>query len=134
GANVVKFVKVKRHLAELIPQDLKLYPLERWQNVTKLVNRIESAHKQNEVCELVPGLRTFESDNFRIRMKSQADLLNEVEAAGKTVKWGQFIRAPDIYFEIFEQCKDKLAPVSEVANVKTGLYTGLNDSFYLDED
>jgi len=133
AANVVKFVKVKRRLAELIPQDLKLYPLERWQSVGRLVNRIESAHKQNEVCELVPGLRTFECDDFRIRMKSQADLLNDVEAAGKTVKWGQFIRAPDIYFEIFEQCKDKLAPVSEVANVKTGLYTGLNDFFYPDE-
>ena len=134
AANVVKFVKVKRRLAELIPQDLKLYPLERWQNVAKLVNRIESAHRQNKVCELVPGLRTFEDDDFRIRMKSQADLLEEVEAAGKTVKWGQLIRAPDIYFEILKQCKDKLTPVSEVANVKTGLYTGLNDFFYLDED
>ena len=133
-ANVVKFVKVKRRLAELIPQDLKLYPLERWQNVARLVNRIESAHQQNKVCELVPGLRTFEDDDFRIRMKPQADLLEEVEAAGKTVKWGQFIRAPDIYFEILKQCKDKLAPVSDVANVKTGLYTGLNDFFYLDAE
>ena len=134
AANVVKFVKIKRRLTELIPQDLKLYPLERWQNVAKLVNRIESAHQQNKACELVPGLRTFEDDDFRIRMKPQADLLEEVEAAGKTVKWGQFIRAPDIYFEILEQCKDKLAPVSDVANVKTGLYTGLNDFFYLDDE
>jgi type I restriction-modification system DNA methylase subunit len=134
NTNVVKFVKVKRRLAELIPQDLKLYPLERWQNVAKLVSHVESAHKQKDVGELVPGLRTFEDDDFRIRMKSQADLLEEVEAAGKTVKWGQFIRAPDIYFEILEQCKDKFTPVSEVANLKTGLYTGLNDFFYLDED
>ena len=40
AANVVKFVKVKRRLVELIPQDLKLYPLERWQNVAKLASRI----------------------------------------------------------------------------------------------
>ena len=134
AANVVKFVKVKRRLAELIPQDLKLYPLERWQNVEKLVSRIESAHTRRETHELATGLRAFEDEDFRIRMKPQADLLAEVEGEGKTVKWGQFLRAPDIYFEILEQSQDKLAPVSEAAHVKTGLYTGLNDFFYLDED
>ena len=67
-------------------------------------------------------------------MKSQADLLAELEAAGGTVKWGQLIRAPDVYFEILGQCKDRLAPAAELANVKTGLYTGLNDFFYLNEN
>jgi type I restriction-modification system DNA methylase subunit len=134
AANTVKFVKVKRPLAELIPQNVKLYPLERWQNIAKLVNRIEDAHKQNDVTKIAPGLRAYEDEDFRIRMKSQTVLLAELEAADKTVKWGQLIRAPDVYFEILEQCKDKLATASELAIVKTGLYTGLNDFFYLNEN
>ena len=135
ATNVVKFVKVKRRLAEMIPQDLKLYPLERWQNVARLVGQIESAHKQKESRELVPCLRTFENENFRIRMKSQADLLAELEAAGKTVKWGQLIRAPDVFFEILERAGKKLVPLNAVTEeIKRGQRTGRNEFFYLNEE
>lgn len=137
SANVVKFVKVKRRLAELIPQDLKLYPLERWQNVAKLVSRVESAHKQKNVGELVPGLRVFEDEDFRIRMKSQSDLLTEVEAEGKTVKWGQLIRSPDAYFTILEKCnkrKASLVKLEDIAPVQRGITTNDVEFFFLNDE
>jgi hypothetical protein len=92
--------------------------------MSPLVGQIESAHKQKESRELVPGLRTFENENFRIRMKSQADLLAELEAAGKTVKWGQLIRAPDVFFEILERAGKKLVPLNAVTEeIKRGQRT-----------
>jgi type I restriction-modification system DNA methylase subunit len=133
ASNVVKFVKIKRRLADLIPQDLKLYPLERWQNVAKLAARIESAHTRRETRELTAGLRVYEDEDFRIRMKSQADLLAEVEAEGKTVKWGPLLRAPDVFFEILEHAGKALVPLSDVTKeIKRGQRTGRNEFFYLD--
>jgi type I restriction enzyme M protein len=129
AASVVKFVKVKRRLADLIPHDMKLQPLERWQHIEKLVGRIESAHTKRNVKELVPSLRVFEDDDFRIRMKSQADLLEEVETSGKTVRWGAFLRAPDVYFTILHSCLNKMEKLKAYADVRFGIKTGANDFF-----
>jgi len=135
AANAVKFVKVKRPLGQLIPQDLKLYPLERWQHIATLVHRIEHSHTQRETRQLTAGLRAYEDEDFRIRMKSQAELLAEVEAEGKTVKWGPLLRAPDVFFEILENAGKALVPLSAVTKeIKRGQRTGRNEFFYLDEE
>ena len=63
------------------------------------------------------GLKTFEDGNFRIRVLKQGELLEKIIESGKTVKWGQYLRAPEIYFEILEKCKDKIVPVNNVAEV-----------------
>jgi type I restriction enzyme M protein len=137
SVNVAKFVKVKRRLADLMIRDLKLYPVERWQQIAKLVNRIESAHTHHHTHELVKDLRVFEDEDIRIRMKSQADLLDEVEGAGKTVKWGQFIRAPDSYFTVLEKCKKQktsLVKLEDVAPVQRGITTNDVEFFFLNKE
>ena len=48
-------------------------------------------------------------------------------------RWGKYLRAPDVYFEILEKCKDKLVPFSKVATTRFGTKTGINDFFYLTE-
>jgi hypothetical protein len=135
SANVTKFVKIKRRLADLMIPDLKLYPVERWQQIAKLVNQIESAHTHRHSRDLVKGLRVFEDENLRIRMKLQADLLAELEDTGKTVKWGQLIRAPDVFFEILEEAGNALVPLKDVTEeIKRGQRTGRNEFFYLDKE
>ena len=62
------------------------------------------------------------------------DLKKDVETAGQTVKWGQYLRGPDIYFEILEKCADKFVPLAEVANIRRGITTGINEFFYLTEE
>jgi hypothetical protein len=50
-------------------------------------------------------------------------------------KWGgKYLRAPDIYWHIMEKCKDKLVPLSSVADVRRGFTTGCNDFFYLTKE
>ena len=50
-------------------------------------------------------------------------------------KWGgKYLRAPDIYWHILEKCKDKLVPLSSVADVRFGIKTGCNKFFYLKKE
>jgi type I restriction-modification system DNA methylase subunit len=47
-------------------------------------------------------------------------------------KWGgKYLRAPDIYFTIFEKGKDKLKKLGNIAQVKYGQKTGSNEFFLL---
>jgi len=137
--NNVKFVKIKKRLKDLIPWDMKL-PMQRWVGLDKLVHSIENAgseHYKLRESKYVNSLKahaTYEDDNFRIRVVKQSELSEKVEETGKTVKWGQYLRAPEIYFEILEKCKDKFVPLKELAEIRRGYTTGINDFFYLTEE
>lgn len=77
---------------------------------------------------------SYEDDEIRMRIIKQSDLYNEVINSGKTVKWGQYLRAPDIYFEILEKCSDKFIPLGKIANIRFGIKTGVNEFFYLTDE
>lgn len=140
GDNNMKFVKIKKRLKELIPWDMKMETQRRWGGLDKIAHKIErtgSEHfqfKGTRFENTLKGIATYENEDFRIRVVRQGELLLNLESSGKTVKWGQYLRAPDIYFEILERCKDKLVPLKEVAEVRYGIKTGINEFFYLDED
>lgn len=137
--NNVKFVKIKKRLKELIPWDIKL-SMQRWLGLDKLIHAIENAGSEHyrlkgtEIVNTLTGIKTYENGNFRTRVVRQGELLQKVEASCKTVKWGQYLRAPEVYFEILEACKDKLVPLKEVAYIKFGLKTGINEFFYPTRD
>ena len=128
--NQVKFIKIKRPLSELIPfKDLKLESIKRWQKIDALVRVIETADLK---CKAVTSdINAFENDDFRIRMISQLKLADEIRGKGEYSKWGKYLRAPDVYFEILDNCKDKLVPLKEIADVRFGIKTGINEFFYL---
>ena len=37
-------------------------------------------------------------------------------------------------FEILEKCKNKLVPLKEIAEIRRGCTTGINEFFYLDDE
>jgi methylase of polypeptide subunit release factors len=120
--NLVKFVKLKVPLKELIPPDEE----ERFKFLDNLVNKIENTKE------------LYEDDKIRIYPKLQGELLKEgydeekKEYVGS--KWGKYIRAPEIFFKILEKGKGILVPLSEIAEVRFGIKTGANEFFYLTED
>ncbi|MEO5357767.1 MAG: SAM-dependent methyltransferase [Nitrospirae bacterium YQR-1] len=136
--NNVKFVKIKKRLKELIPMDIKL-PMERWFQLYKLTHSIETSGSEhyNLVNETIvnnlQGRVSYENDNFRINVLKQGELLEQIEDSGKTVKWGKYLRAPEIYFKILEICKEQFVPLKELALVRRGFTTGINEFFYLDD-
>jgi len=147
--NPVYFVKIKKPLAELFPQDALTDAQARWVRLEGFVDKIEELGTRYEViggqgfrkfericAEYVrqPEIISYEDDEVRVRIIRQGDLKDEVETAGQTVKWGQYLRGPDIYFEILEKCSDKFVPLKEVADIRRGITTGINEFFYLTED
>lgn len=137
--HIVKFVKIKKPLRDLIPWDIKLDAVIRWRGLDNLIAKIESAGNEHiqikgaEVVNTLTGHKTYEDSDFRIRCVRQGELLEELERAGKTVKWGKYLRAPEVYFKILKKCKDKLVPLKEVADIRRGYTTGINEFFYLTE-
>jgi type I restriction-modification system DNA methylase subunit len=147
--HLVQFVKVKKSLRELFPQDALTDAQARWNTLDAFVERIEElpdgwrAGIRNGFKKIgpiqaeyvrQPEIISYEDEGARVRMIRQGDLRDEVERAGQTVKWGQYLRGPDIYFEILEKCADKFVPLGKVTNIRRGITTGINEFFYLTED
>ena len=67
-------------------------------------------------------------------VKTRAQLLNAATAAAKFTgdKWGgKYLRAPDIYHHILDQYGARLARLGDIATVRFGIKTGVNEFFYL---
>lgn len=135
--HLVKFVKIKKRLKELAPWDMKLEAMRRWGGLDKLVHTIESAGSEHfklrgtKFENTLKGVNTREDDDLRIRVIRQGELLENLESAAKTAKWGQYLRAPDVYFEIFKKCEGKLVSLKRLAEVRFGIKPGITKFFFL---
>jgi len=128
--NVVRFVKVKKKLQELIPYpDLDFDEHNRWNHIEKLVRKIELVQPSYD------DFSSKDDDDFRIRYVKQNILNEQIEKEGKNAKWGKYLRAPDVYFEILEKAKNSLIPLNKTKDgldIRFGIKTGINDFFYLE--
>jgi methylase of polypeptide subunit release factors len=100
-----KFVYLKEKLSKV---------LAHFGNVDNFRDFVE---KQNEI---------FENEFLRINPVLKTDLENEN-------KWSKFLKAPKIYWEILKKGEGKWRKLSEVANVRFGIKTGVNEFFYLED-
>lgn len=139
-ANRVRFIQLRRPLAEIYTSALK-----------GPINEASEAARQvdmDTIRDLIEATDADETtDYWRVRIISQGELWNagcrirlepdeESEEPAPTYKggkWGQYVRAPDVYFELLDCCKGKLVPLSEVAIVKRGFTSGI-DKFYCVRD
>jgi len=149
AGNYVRFVKVKKPLAELFPQDPLTDAQGRWIGLERFVDKIEELGDRWEACGgkdfkkfeginekyvKQPEIVSYEDDEVRVRMVRQEALRGQVQDAGETVKWGQYLRGPNIYFEMLENCADGFVPLKQVADVRRGITTGINEFFYLTKE
>lgn len=137
-ANITRFVKVKRPLAEILPQELLAQENDRWLKVDALIRQIRDADASVRDLDALArgdtsftGVHTVENDTFRIRLVSQAELRAEVDSRSEQAKWGKYLRAPQVYFDLQHALGDKLVPLEKIAEVRFGIKTGINDFFYL---
>jgi len=138
--HLVKFVKIKKRLKDIIPWDMKIEAMRRWSGLDKLVHKIEKTGSEHLRLEgtkyqnTLKGVASYEDDDLRIRVAKQGKLLDDLESTGKAVKWGKFLRAPDVYFEILKKCKGKFVPLKELAKVRFGIKPGITKFFFLTRD
>jgi hypothetical protein len=132
NGNIVKFVKLKKPLKELIPYgDLQNEENQRWEHIDTLVKRIELSGRS--VKNGGKEVDSIEDDNFRIRLVKQDFLYHELNEYGQFAKWGKYLRAQDLFFEIIQEKRESLVPLKEIADIRFGIKTGINDFFYLEE-
>ena len=125
--NIVRFVQLKRKLADLIPPVGK-----------SLQEDAERLHKVDLLIQHITTKYDFHrAEDLRIYPIKQEALWEEgydrETDSYEGAKWGKYLRAPDIFFDILERSEDKLIPLSEIAEVRRGFTTGANAFFYLDE-
>jgi hypothetical protein len=126
------FVKLLKPLKEIIPYSLQEYDsIKRWQAYDHLVSRVLNAASDKDKQTVADGIESLETPHFRLRLVKQELLQAELREQDDQSKWGKYLRAPDVYFEILEKCRHKLVPLKEVAEVRFGIKTGINDFFYV---
>ncbi|MGH7813932.1 MAG: HsdM family class I SAM-dependent methyltransferase [Candidatus Binataceae bacterium] len=133
-ATPVRFVKFKQPLAKLIGASPDRFAV-RFRAVDALRDTVEQATADKE------------EDDFSIIVKRQSDLLAEGLRAGKVHsgapgngewgedgadyagKWGRYLRAPAVYFEIMRNFGPRFVPLGEIAEVRRGITSGCDDFF-----
>lgn len=130
--NVAKFVMFKK-------------PFESVTNATNLI-KIEEIETStgDAIIELVKNV--INTNDYRVFPVIQEDLLEDgwkypkiynyksrfQKGSYEGNKWGsKYLRAPDVFYTILNKGKDKLINLEEIAEVKRGYTTGVNDFFYL---
>jgi hypothetical protein len=139
--HIVSFVKVKKKLADLIPWDAKLDAANRWMGLDGLVQKVEAAAYKNcyvidetaSKCTL-EGIATSEDGDFRIRLVKQSELKDQLYKEQNTAKWGWYLRAPQVYFEIIGQADNHLTALENIADVSRGITTNNVEFFCLTAD
>jgi len=130
-SQLVKFVKVKKRLADLIPEDQQIEAMKRWKGLERLVDTVESTGRKD--AKTVPlGILTEENDDFRIRVCRQGELRVELEREQKTVKWGKYLRAPQVFFDVTDI--GQFCTLSNIAGVAMGSKAGINEFYHLTPD
>ena len=112
----------------MIPGDPVIDAVPRLTRLRELVAHVEQAGRKYAKTHPL-GMVTEEDDNFRIRILRQSEMLDEVQREGKTVKWGRYLRAPQVYFDILEQ--GKVCLLGEIAVPKFGSKTRINEFFHV---
>lgn len=134
AVNKIKFVKLKKKLEDLIPfRDLVLQEPERWNHIDRLVSKIEfeSGWTRKQRRKISHQIECVENDDYIIRTIAQEYIEKELQERGELAKWGKYIRAPDIYFDILDRCKQRLIPLRKICDIRRGYTTGINRFFYL---
>lgn len=128
-AHLVKFVKVKRPLAELIPGDPRTAAMDRWATVRRHADHIERAGWKDRKTRPL-GVITEEDNNFRIRVCRQGELRADLEVTQRTAKWGTYLRAPQVYFDLLKSARIPWKTFGELCEVKAGFATRIDEFFY----
>lgn len=72
--HLIKFVKIKKRLKDLIPWDMKMEAMRRWNGLDAIVYKIEKTGAEHfkltgtKIVNTLKGIATCEDDNLRIRV------------------------------------------------------------------
>jgi len=126
--NVVRFVQLRAPIDELLSSDGT--EAGRQQAAESLRDEILSlkheAVNTRYRARLVPQGQLWE-DGVRL-----GELLGKAKGGSYYGgKWGLYLRAPDLWFHILDETKDRWVPLSEIAEVRRGITSGKDCFFFV---
>lgn len=138
--NVVRFVQLRRPIGEIFAND---------------GTSVDAFQVADEFRDEILGLtHDTVNDRYRARLVRQSDLWNDGVRLGVLMgkslpeedeedgggpsrgryyggKWGVYLRAPDLWFELLSKYGDRLTPLGELAEVRFGVKTGKDEFFFV---
>lgn len=161
-ANLVRFVRFNRRLAEIIGIPPGDDEAKRQTALEALRNRILKtvADRQDRDLRIIvksqqdlwaDGVRAGQIIGGAVAVESAAEEEDdEAEEGDETAeqsqetfvhepqaycagKWGRYVRAPEIYFEVMQRFGEKFVPLGEIATIRYGVKTGC-DAFFTPKD
>ncbi len=141
-ANNIRFVQLRRPIREVMAHD------------GSLVEALRAADTLRD--ELLGLTENHVDERFRARLINQGDLWNDGVRLGVLMgktdpdpdelgqsedssiqageyyggKWGVYVRAPDLWFELLDQFGDKLVPLGEILSIHRGVTSGKDEFFF----
>ena len=133
NANVVRFVQLKAPVTELLAHD------------SSTAGAILAANSLRD--EILSLTADDTNQRYRARLVSQGGLwtegvqmgnLNAGQPAGTDPvryvgKWGRYLRAPDLWFNLVQRAGDRLVPLAQLARIRFGVKSG-KDEFFMPKD
>lgn len=158
SSNLVRFVRFNRKLAEIIgippgqDEDARQAAIEA---LRKRILNASADCQHEDLRIIVKAQRELWADGVRagailgdVEAAAMPDEAEEeespevaamncirTEAAGAyhAGKWGRYVRAPDLYFDIMRRFGSRFVPLGEIATVRYGVKTGC-DAFFTPRD
>ena len=125
--NQVRFIELKRPLARLTSSD------------GTSARQVSETNRLRD--ELLSIRENLETDQYRAHVVSQSELFEKGVRTSSALKhevfgyygshWGQYLRAPDLWFEVLKATGDRWVPLGAVAEVDYGLKSGADGFFYV---
>lgn len=148
NANTVRFVQLRRPLEELLESDgttlgttlsadaFRDEILGLTADVSdnryraRLINQGELWRKGVELGAVMRGETLTVEDEDESNGKVDDEDINTSLGDYFGGKWGVYLRAPDVWFDLIDRYGDHFAPLGEFVEIRRGITTGKDDYFY----
>lgn len=127
--NVVRFVQLRKPLSELLANDGTeagcQEAAERLRD--EILSITEKTTTENYRVRVIPQKKLYEEG---CRLWEKRTTKPEEVNLYKGGKWGIYLRAPDLYFELMEKFGDRFVHLGEITEIKRGVTSGCDDFFF----
>ena len=147
SANTVRFVQLRKPLNEMLESDgttlgamlasdlLRDEILQLTQDVSHKRYRARLVNQGalwRDGVELGGIMRGEDADIPENDERGEAEGFESTKSAGDYFggKWGVYLRAPDLWFELLERFADRIVPLGQLANIRFGVKSGKDGFFF----
>ena len=146
-ANTVRFVELRKPLAELLEGDGSTLGAMLAADLFRdelLGVTTDVSHKRYRARLINQGKLWRAGGELGVMMRGESANIDDEESGADTAdekiptaaseyfggKWGVYLRAPDLWFDLIDRFGDRFTSLGELAEIRFGVKSGKDDFFY----